>query len=537
MASNKGVWIMLGGGLVVGLGVAIFVIVFVGKRAENQEMRSQVEQWAVEYEEARACLTGDPPLVVDAHDAVVLRDATSDGAITTCLSHFQKKLDRPGDSSVRNSKVEAKWLELDKAVGELAQAYARRIDGYNLDEVPRYRGELGDALMRVDIQYNELRAAAGLGGWTPAGTTSLPAMGGRVPVAIDGTTLPPDETKMARETLVVRALLGDTHATTVAMIRGPGEVVAVSADPAVLRAADDTAWGVRNIRNDKGHYELRAGPLNPDGSAGGDGVIVAATAAPEEDMAALFATGAGAERAIVYWLQLPEADATLWLARSHDAGATWPDNTMLAVPSDAQVEIDIAHRRIDVTYPDYEGRASYRWLAVRGDDLAASTQPRPAVALSDGLLGHCLAGAGSWWLTSGELHRLDTAGTRKRMVTLGATELEACDETRALLSLEGDLGTRQYIVCDASSCRAHMKVPAGDFAPLSVLGEALGVIVATQVDDMLVVWRVRGDKRVFDVVRAKDTVHPTALQESAGALHALYITDTAVEHAAVPLSE
>jgi hypothetical protein len=536
MASNKGIWFMLGGGLVVGLGIAVFVIVFVGKRAENKEMRSQVKQWGTEYDAARACLTGDSPLTSDASDAVALRDATSDGAITTCLTHFQKNLDRPGDSSVRNSKVEAAWLALDKSIGSLAQAYARRIDGYNLDEIPRYRKELGDALAKVDAKYNELRAASGLGAWTPPGDAELTSMGARAPVAIEGKTLPPDTTEMSRDALVVNALLGDTHATTQAVIRGPDAIETVLVDAAVLRAADPAAWGVRNIRNEAGHYELRAGPLKADGSADGDGVAVAATASPDEDMGTMFATGSGSTRVIVYWLQLPAADATLWLARSSDSGATWPDNTMLGVPSDARVALDVAHRRLDLTYTVYEPPAGSYWLSIRGAEPTASTTPIRVFGIDDRFEGQCMAGGSSWWLTRSELHKIDTTGTRKRVVTLGADELVACDADQALLALEGDLGTKQYILCGATTCKAHMKVPAGDRAPIAVLGEKLGVVVATQVGELMVVWRVAGGQRVFDVFRAKDDAEPLALQESNGALHALYIGETSIDYAALPLA-
>ena len=537
MASNKGIWIMLGGGLAVGLGVAVFVIGFVGKRAENQEMRSQVEQWGQEYVVARLCLTGEDPLTPNARDSVILRDATGSTSLDSCWTHFEKKLARPGSTSVRNSKVEAGWRDLDSAIGDLARAFARRIDGHNPDaEIPRYRRELGDALAKVDASYATLRAAAGLGVWTPPGEGEIPAMGARTPVKVAGKTMPSDDVAVFGDSLVISALLGDSHATTVAVVTGPEAIKAFSADPAVVRAADDTAWGVRNARNDKGNYELRASGIDADGAARGDGVAVAATAGPDEELAVMFATGAGQRRAIVYQLQLPEGEPTLWLALSSDGGATWPDNTLVNVPVETyrmDASIDVAHRRFDLQHRDMLGDGSIRWFSVRGDALSTPPAVQRVPIGEAGPYSRCYADGYSWWLAGSALYRKGASEMSDGIVSLGGQDIVACDEQRAVLVLRNNAEVVQFLLCDATTCKAHVKVPVGDAQPIVVLGKELGVVVATAISDLLVVWRVVGNERVFDAYRRPDEMLPYALQESNGALYAVFIGESSVDHAAL----
>src|SRR5688500_14869286 len=114
--SNKGIVLVVGGGVALAIGFAAFSFLVLGPRAEKKRVQKEVSEWGGRWASARDCLVGPDPRSSDGLEAVLLREALA-GADVDLLEDLrgcgeEVRALRRGSGYTAGAEVEAAWSEL-----------------------------------------------------------------------------------------------------------------------------------------------------------------------------------------------------------------------------------------------------------------------------------------------------------------------------------------------------------------------------------------------------------------------------------------
>ena len=533
--SNRGILLAVGVGVGVlaGVGVSLFYFQVVGPRHELRRVQAEVAHWGAHWEVARRCLVGEAPASSDGYEAVILREAlqTEDMvealAPCTALMSTLKRADGPS----AGAKVEAAWVDLRKAVVEVAEAEAWRA-ARTPDRPPAaLRLALAHAVTGLDSAYAALRVAADMPparrpGGSPAASPAdrmVHAAGGQalVPIRIDGARV--------RDNVLNFVARSDAGRIMVRQ-RGPDTVEVVRFGDGVVPATGG-GWGVWD---DGGGLE--SGALDASGAPAGSPVRLASASPTGGAPVPLYAAGAGHERLVVYHLSDARGAISAWLVRSHDDGAHWDAAAALhrpLAPGQAAAFGNPALARIDLTWID-PPTGQVEWLPIDESTATASAPPAARVLFDhapDLTLSPCVGGSRSWWWAPGMLFVTD--GTGPAQPVAGASlmgEPDSCDD-HAVLALDADGDKARVTVCNPGGCRTAQAPLADGAAAAATFDQKGQPLVATETDGLVVLWAAKADApelRSTRIVRLPAAQHLTGLAWWNGAPYLVTHTDTSL---------
>jgi hypothetical protein len=508
MASSEGrrLALVIGGGLAVGLGLAVVYFGVVSPRQQRGRAREQIAVWDEHWRTAQRCLFGAVRRGSDLADAIALAAFDDERPDSTECNQRIGKLSRPEGAATTLDDVEAAWADVETH----AIAVARRYGAF-ASAPQRERAGLGAAVGELDAAYARLRAAAGL----PA---ALPAIEGTAiarlaPVRlgpegrIEGYTYPRIGNGIVEGRLVTAAAAYDLIA------RSPTDVSVRQVAAGGVRAWPGGAWGAALVE-EAGAVAIRAGAVGDDGVVKGGALVARGDAAEIELVAAL---GDGDQRVII-----GGDPRVVRVFRSHDGGRTWTASELKDAVG-AHGDPDPANAAIDLFWED---GGDWRWARF----TAASAGELPPSTVIEGDLGEsCAAGAARWLVTEqGELLRVGGAP----IAAPGATAVAACGEAQALVRTASG-----YARCGAEGC-----TPVLADVPAHVHGAASNVrveaaidgeraLIATQRGDVIAVW---GMGPAVRFVRIPDSSTMTGLVVWSGVPHVALWGDAGLTVAAIP---
>ncbi len=514
--TNRGVWLLLALGLLGGIGFAFYYFLVLIPGSERGEAREQIKEWADRrWQPLRSCLVGPSPRAARGRDALLLRVALSTGTLPAkrdCTRHFVD-LRRPGKVSSGDEEIEQAWKDLEARTATLANAYLdiRWERAESLDKI-------GAGIDAVDRAYNALREQAGMDVVEPDGAQEFPALPAGVPLR--GTEpLLVGQLLTAGEVMLGQTAAVDDRGAWIT-IRGPADF-RIEGMPSgdVRAAADDQPWGMWLATGPK-QEELLAGPLDlaQQQPAGPGTLLIGFDPASGALAAPVFAFGRGQIRVVTYELSAGAGPA-LWVARSLDGGATFPQRLEIR-GDEAGIAFrpSLGQRRFDAFWRDTTG---IRWLGLGADDAAAPLQPRSAFPITSGdpaRLLSCHGGAADWLVLDGAIARAATGGEAARVGQVdAAADVLACDAEHLVLRMpeRNEVG-----VCQPGGCQVGLRARNGPGATFAgAWGKSAGLVVATTAGSLLVVWR--GGKP--EVLRMPE--HPRLVQgvvEWNGKVHILF---------------
>jgi hypothetical protein len=456
------------------------------KKAAQQEITA----WEARWQQARDCLMGPKPASSKTSEALAVRELSPDPWQRDTCTPLISKLTRGDAPDTGFPEIEAAWVDLDKAAGKAARAFATHISAPVLQHDP-----LPGALDALDAARAKLRASAGLppaqGSGSPLpGATILALSDGKDPLVsldIEGTTEGGSGPMPSAHGFV---LYGKTasHPVQVDLVAGGAPQVARVAENE-LRAVPDASWGAS-----AGSGAVQVGAFDPRG------VMPAPTALQLPGAPSITVAGAGgtlADGVIVY-------GAATQLVVAHAKASD--------VTADAPERIVYANSGTDA-----DGRIAITWTDTNYEDHARIVKPggdEPAVNLSKllpptpkGVKGYEMAGSPCLskdraWVTVPGIAVFGVGGSRP-IVQHKPEDLEvlASGETPALLGCvaEGAMYLRAgnnptYIVCD-DSCAAGSVPGAPDLSSVTVVG---GKLVAVGLHGgVLGIWRQAGGAPTF----------------------------------------
>lgn len=484
--SNRGVGVVIGGGIALGLALAIVYATVIGPRGQRAEAAEEIEAWTGQWTLARRCLTGDPRSTdpVEAIAARELVDAQALVSMSRCRGKLGDLRRKPGFTS-QSRAIESAWDDVGRAVRKLGVDHALHTAKDRQSTNPsQIRVRFGEAIAGVDAAAAGLRRAAELEPMPAPGRGKLAAA--RAPVEVK----PGLAVDMAEVTGNVVLARGATEADGELMVRltgmppRPDNVRPLT--PAVTIAASDTAWG---IRADQGAPDtpvsVTALALDARGTPADPGALVAQLAAPDE-VTGRFALGDADRRVALFHT----ATGQLVLARSGDAGATW---TTEPLPG-ATLHEDYARRRADLILSGGDD-GLVRWLELRPDLLDAA----PRLLAPENLITRppwpC-AGPGATWWDLGEILLHAAPGESPRPVrdswlADGAAGLPLCDDDQLIALIgpaAGGPSALQIVSCSPAGCSklASLSLPDGSVAVATLANDRL--VVAVHTAPVLAVW-------------------------------------------------
>jgi len=220
------------------------------KKAAQEE----IARWETRFTAVRDCLLGAKPGSQKTSEALAIREMTPDpwnrGACTPLIG----KLSRGDEPDTGLKDVEAAWVEVDKAAGKAASAFAMHIgSSTTLKEDP-----LPAALDELDGARSTLRKAAGMPMLEQAGKPLRAAT--IVPVTDGDATLKEIEvqTKPSAHGLIVFGKSRKDRDVEIALHTGGAP--SVSPATGVLRSVPDTTWGAVAAAD-----RVQVGPIDPNG--------------------------------------------------------------------------------------------------------------------------------------------------------------------------------------------------------------------------------------------------------------------------------
>lgn len=203
----------------------------------KQGAQDEITRWETRFTAVRDCLLGPKPGSQKTSEALAIREMTPDpwnrGACTPLIG----KLSRGDEPDTGLKEVEAAWVEVDKAAGKAAAAFATHIAGSTtLKEDP-----LPAALDELDAARTALRKAAGMPALEQAGKPLRAAT--IVPVDDGDATLKELEvqTKPSAHGLIVFGKSRKDRDVEIALHTGGAPSVAPATG--VLRSVPDMTWG------------------------------------------------------------------------------------------------------------------------------------------------------------------------------------------------------------------------------------------------------------------------------------------------------
>ena len=527
--SNKGIFLVVGGAVVLAVVAGAVYFLFIGPRGEKKRMQGEVEKWGVKWEAARDCLVGPDPRSSDGYEAVVLREALSTGDVVPDLTECGEELKalRRGEGYSAGDEVEGAWADSQKKVTALAEAYAWRIGKTPNRPVSDLRAALGKAVGDLDLAYARLREKADMAPSRPPGDRlhTLPA--GRVLADARGTPITPDEIAVSGNVVSAVGEIGDRKWLVRDAGSGTPQVIPIGAETAP--GIDGGGWAVWSETPDEesGTVEVRSGPVDELGDPAGDGVLVerlgkGETASPR------YALAVDPIRIAIYQT-FDEAKETssVWVVRSRDGGATWPEKVQLLRSQEAadsfKLAVDLGQQRADAFYAGDDGAP--RWLVVDPTTVAVPIAPARAETPAS---QPCVSGPRTWWIGDDDtVYAGEAPGQPLRPVPGSSEGVHTlyCAGERALgITDAGPSGAGQKIlVCRADGCSATTIPAAAGARTVAALGEKHGPLVATEAEGIVVVSsgdpekkkdfapieiaRLTGEQQLAGVVEWKGAVH------------------------------
>ena len=255
--------------------------------------QDEIVAWEARWQQARDCLMGPKPASSKTSEALAMRELLPDPWQRDTCTPLISKLTRGEGPDTGIPAVEAAWVELDKAAGKAATAFATHISAPVLQHDP-----LPAALDGLDAARAKLRASAGLppaqGSGSPLPSATILALAdGKDPLVsldIEGAAQGLSGPTPSAHGFV---LYGKTAKGTVqvGLVAGAAPQVARVSDNE-LRAVPDASWGAS-----AGSGAVQVGAFDPQGA------MPAPTTLPLPGAANITVAGAGgtlADGVIVY---------------------------------------------------------------------------------------------------------------------------------------------------------------------------------------------------------------------------------------------
>lgn len=531
--SNKKLWLVLSVSGVVGIGLAIYAIKWVGEYSTKKVVSEQVNAWEALWFSARACIVGDDTTFESAGHAYLHYEATHDPVpdrVKKC-EQYTRKLRRPGNESTGVNAVEKAWEFNRDAVKELTRAFVDVIDPGFFQALGERRQAMVTALDNMDDAYARLREAGGLSPPEWPGKKRPTELASGVRPSHDGKPIPAMAIEPSHGKLSVQNNT-DTGAR-ISVLSSPGSIRTTDIAAGLSMAVDDAAWAVYTAGDyDKEMYELRAADLKPDGSRKDDGVKVVGDGTPRVQFELRSAFGRGDNRVVMFDTKVPDSEGYMALrdfstARSSDKGASWQKPVPIA-DRVTFLQEDYGNQRVDIAWTDDKGIA--RWMAFRTDALDA--MPSPRRLLNDKLpdtMYLCTGQNAAWWVSgrSTVVFAPDDDSAVTEVDTSAVTDSEVyavntvdCDEQSVLL--EGRTkGRALFWQCDKRTCTRALdiKVTPGSQV-IGGLHPKDGPIAFSQTNDLLLRWRndgtfaplvARSGTSLHALVNWDDTLHMVML--------------------------
>ncbi|HLU64814.1 MAG TPA: hypothetical protein VKZ63_00975 [Kofleriaceae bacterium] len=539
-SSSKGLFLVIGGAVVLAVGVAVLYLTVLGPRGEKKRVQGEVSAWSETWVAARACLVGPDPGSSDGQEAMLLRAALAAEDITASLASCHDEIVglRPGTDYTAGAEVDAAWEEVEEAWKALGEAHAWRTARKPNKPIAELHAALARAVAGMDEAHAELRARADLDPVDHPGRplVTLPA-GTRIADA-EGTPVAATEVSFAGGAFGAFATAGYRQLLVRQAAGAPPSLIPIGAE--AVPALDGSGWGMwlEPGATEGAPGSVRAGPLDVQGDPGGDGAELHALR-PGEVADLHTALTSGETRVAIYEILSPPGAAqpsrTAYLARSSDGGATWTERA-LTRHGFANVLVDVARQRVDLLF---EGT----WLGI---DPASAAGPLEPVAWpgADRVSGRpCADGSHTWWLTDGRLEVSEQPGAAPHPVP-GSTAYPytlACAGDR-LLGLAWSRGSSGRVVlsCRPSGCSSsHVPASSQGASAAPVLSEKHGALVAVQTGPLVVLWGGDPDKQPAlaprRIARLADGQVLLGLVDWNGALHLVTRGESALH--VVPLGD
>lgn len=467
--------------------------------------QAEVVAWEARWQQARDCLMGPKPASSKTSEALAMRELLPDPWQRDTCTPLISKLTRGDAPDTGIPDIEAAWVDLDKAAGKAAGAFATHISAPVMKSDP-----LPGALDNLDAARAKLRSIAGLppsqgsGSPLPAATILALADGKDPVMSLDIEALTQDGALRPTPSAHGFVLYGiaANHTVQIDLVAGAAPQVAPAA-PNEMRGIPDATWGAS-----AGSGAVQVGAYDAKGA------MPAPTTLPLPDAQAITVAAAGgtlADGVIVY-------GAANQLVIAHAKAA--------AITGDAPVRIVNA-----TAGTDGDGRVAVAWTDTNYEDHARIVKPggdEPAVNLSKllpdtpkGVRGYplgappCLSKDRAWVNIPG-MALFGLGGTRP-VVKLGPEQLRATpappagemmmthdrepEEMPTMLGCvaEGVLfvatgNNPTYTVCD-DSCGSGTVAGAPDMSAVTLVG---GKLVAIGLHGgVLGIWHQAGGAPTF----------------------------------------
>jgi len=534
--SNRGIMLVVGGAVLTAVAAGAIYFLILGPRSERKRLQGEIEKWGVKWDSARDCLVGPDPRSSDSYEAVILREALSTGDVVADLAECGEELKalRRGEGYSAGQKVEAAWTDSQKKVTALAEAWAWRTGKTPNKPISELRKALGKAVADLDLAYAQLRDKAGMDAARPPGEHlhTLPA--GRVLADARGTPISPDEIGVSGNVVFAIGEIADRKWLVRDAGSGMPQVIPIGADTA--EGIDGGGWGVWSETPDEttGAVEVRSGPVDELGDPSGDGVLIAKlgkgeTASPR------YALAVDPVRVAIYQTANEDKETgSVWVVRSRDGGATWPEKVQLLRSLESadsfQIAIDLAQQRADAFYQGDDGAP--RWLAI--DPASASAPIAPARAETPASQP-CVAGRRTWWIGDDDtIYTGEAPGAPLRPVpgsSEGVHSLYCAGERVLAVTEQGEEGTGglKVLICRAGGCSATTTPAAAGARSVAALGDKHGPLVASEADGVVVVSsgdpEKKQDFKPLEIARLSGDQELAGMVEWNGAVHLVTRTD------------
>lgn len=538
--SNKGIFLVVGGAVVLALVAGAVYFLVLAPRGEKRRTQKEIATWGALWESARDCLVGPDPRSADGYEAMVLREAMSTEDPVADLRDCDEEIKalRRGAGYSAGEEIEAAWSDSQKKVTALAEAFAWRIGKTPNRPLPELRKALGKAVADLDLAYARLREKADMDAATPPGghLPTLPA--GRVLADARGTPIVPEQIGVSGDVVFAVGSIGDRKWLVRDGGTGTPQVIPLGAE--TLAGIDGTGWGVWNEEPEEANApaEIRSGPVDEVGDPAGDGVVIARVARPHADEpppALRFALANDPVRAVLYQTyDNARLTASLWLARSRDGGATWPERSELVRDPHNEIDafdvaVDLATGRADVFFRGADGAS--RWLVLDPASIAGPIQPARVETPS---VQPCVAGARTWWLGDDDtVYTADAPGQPLRPVPGSSEGVHSlvCGGERlvALTDASASGAGQKVLVCRPSGCSATTMPAATGARTVAAVGEKRGPLVASESAGVVVISsgdpEKKQDFKPIEVARLAGEQELAGVVEWKGAVHLVTRTD------------
>jgi hypothetical protein len=163
MQSNRGVFGIIGLGVVVGLALALGFVFYWQPKQIAEAAQAEINEWSGKWREARKCLVGDnaSPDPLEALHIRELLESNLKQVLRECQPYL-KVLAREDGASTENQAIEEAWYALRKPMASLHQAFAWMIAKKpNADHIT-LRTRLAKAINDAEAAYEVLAKAAGM---------------------------------------------------------------------------------------------------------------------------------------------------------------------------------------------------------------------------------------------------------------------------------------------------------------------------------------------------------------------------------------